>query len=215
MTAIQHHIPAELVRAYVAGRLAHGYALVVAAHVSMCDDCRALLAAEEMAAGAVLELQRPEADAASSDLRDRVLAALDGPAPAEDAGPTPRMGVYPGPVAQALKGRAPRWRHLGAGIRQAILHADAEGSARLLWIPQGKAVPDHVHKGLELTMVLQGSFRDETGRFGVGDVEVADASLEHTPIAEPGETCICLAATDAPLRFQGLVPRLLQPLFRI
>jgi putative transcriptional regulator len=27
-----------------------------------------------------------------------------------------------------------------------------------------------------------------------------------------GEDCICLAATDAPLRFRGLIPRLAQPL---
>jgi putative transcriptional regulator len=27
--------------------------------------------------------------------------------------------------------------------------------------------------------------------------------------------CICAAATDAPLRFRGLIPRLLQPILRI
>lgn len=63
--------------------------------------------------------------------------------------------------------------------------------------------------------MLQGSFSDETGRFGVGDLEIADEELEHTPIADVGDACICLAATDAPLRFWSFVPRLLQPLFRI
>ena len=86
---------------------------------------------------------------------------------------------------------------------------------RLLYIPPGQAVPDHSHGGLELTLVLQGSFRDDTGRFGVGDLEVADQTLEHTTIADTGAPCICLAATDAPLRFTTLIPRLLQPLFRI
>jgi putative transcriptional regulator len=77
------------------------------------------------------------------------------------------------------------------------------------------AVPDHGHNGIELTLVLQGAFRDETGRFGVGDLEVADDTLDHTPIAERGAPCICLAATDAPLKFKSLIPRLLQPLLRI
>ena len=76
-------------------------------------------------------------------------------------------------------------------------------------------MPDHSHNGLELTLVLQGSFSDATGRFGVGDLEIADEDLEHTPVADPGDACICLAATDAPLRFRAIVPRLLQPLFRI
>lgn len=77
------------------------------------------------------------------------------------------------------------------------------------------AVPDHGHRGTELTLVLQGAFRDETDRFGPGDVEIATEELEHTPVAEPGLDCICLAATDAPLRFNALIPRLLQPFLKI
>jgi putative transcriptional regulator len=85
----------------------------------------------------------------------------------------------------------------------------------LLYIPAGQSVPDHGHRGLELTLVLQGAFRDQTNRFGPGDLEIATEADQHTPIAEAGADCICLAATDAPLRFSGLIPRLLQPLFRI
>jgi putative transcriptional regulator len=34
-------------------------------------------------------------------------------------------------------------------------------------------------------------------------------------VAEAGADCICLAATDAPLRFNKLIPRMAQPFFRI
>ena len=81
---------------------------------------------------------------------------------------------------------------------------------RLLRIPAGTAVPDHGHHGTELTLVLQGAFTDEEDRFGAGDVEVANEDLHHTPVADEGMDCICLAATDAPLRFNGLVPRIAQ-----
>ena len=104
---------------------------------------------------------------------------------------------------------------MGMGMRQSILSSGREGSVRLLYIPPGQAVPDHSHNGLELTLVLQGSFSDETGRFGVGDLEFADQQLEHTPVSDVDVPCICLAATDAPLRFKLMLPRLLQPLFRI
>lgn len=212
MKGITHHIPQTMIRAYAAGSLPHGFSLVVAAHVSKCDECRAMLEAEEAAGGAVLDtLDAPEMN--GDALRDRLLSMLDEPQPVE-AEVRP-MGIYPGPVAHALGGKEPRWRKLGGGIRQTILSADAEGSVRLLYIPAGEAVPDHGHKGTELTMVLQGSFSDETGHFGVGDVEVADEELDHTPVAGMVEPCICLAATDAPLRFHALVPRLLQPIFRI
>jgi putative transcriptional regulator len=116
---------------------------------------------------------------------------------------------------EALKGKQPRWKSLGMGVRQSILSDRHDGSVRLLYIPPGHAVPDHSHNGLELTLVLQGSFSDDTGQFTVGDLEVADQALEHTPVADAGAPCICLAATDAPLRFNSIVPRILQPLFRI
>ena len=212
MTDIIHHIPEHLIRVYAAGNLPQGFSLVVAAHVSQCDECRARLEAEEAAGGAVLEALAPVAEGEDALLAS-VMAALDAPAPRETT--CARDGIYPSPLVQALGGRPPRWRPLGGGIRQMILNADREGSARLLFIPAGEAVPDHGHNGLELTMVLQGSFHDETGHFGIGDVEVAGADLDHTPIAGAGEACICLAATDAPLRFNSFLPRLLQPVFRI
>ncbi|MGB1033531.1 MAG: transcriptional regulator, partial [Primorskyibacter sp.] len=34
-------------------------------------------------------------------------------------------------------------------------------------------------------------------------------------IADVSEACICLAVTDAPLRFTSFLPRLLQPFLRI
>lgn len=211
MNTVTHHIPESLLAAYAAGSLAYPYELVVATHVSMCATCRASLEAHNIAGGLVLEDSAPSS--VSSGLRDQLMAQLDDPV---DPTPAPsRFGIYPAPVAEALKRRPPRWKSLGMGVKQSILNAGRQGSVRLLHIPSGQAVPDHGHNGLELTLVLQGSFSDDAGRFGVGDVEVADQSVEHTPTADEGDPCICLAATDAPLRFLSLVPRLLQPLFRI
>lgn len=212
MKTITHHIPDSLLAAYAAGSLPHGFALVVAAHVSMCDECRARLGAHEALGGAVLDSS--SAADVSDDLKIRLLDMLDAPA-AEEPPRMQRSGIFPSPVMEALKGLPPKWKTLGMGVRQSILHRDAGSSVRLLYIPPGMAVPDHGHNGLEMTMVLQGAFRDETGRFGVGDVECANDDLEHTPVAEDGDACICLAATDAALRFNAFVPRMLQPLFRI
>lgn len=212
MNEIRHHVPDPMMRDYATGALDYPFGLVVASHVSLCDECRARLHSHEALGGAALE----EAAAAdlSSGLRAAVLSRLDA-APPAPAAPPRRSGIYPGPLVEALKGAPPRWKSLGLGVRQCILHAGAEGSVRLLHIPAGQAVPEHGHNGIELTLVLQGSFVDETDRFGVGDLEVADNDLTHVPVAGPGAPCICLAATDAPLRFKGLMPRLTQRLFRI
>lgn len=214
MSQIKHHIPEPMMMAYAAGSLENPFALVVAAHVSLCDECRARLGAYEAVGGAMLE---GEASAQITDaMKQSVMAMLDAPEPEEEPEvENVRSGVYPGPVMQALKGSPPKWKSVGGGVRQTILQADQNGSVRLLYIPPGKAVPDHGHGGTELTLVLQGAFRDETGYFGTGDVEAADDTLEHTPIAEPGDPCICLAATDAPLKFNAFIPRVLQPFIRI
>lgn len=211
MSAITHHIPDSMMAAYASGTLPHPFAMVVATHISLCADCRSAFGAYQTIGGALLESSANVA--VSGGLKSNLMAMLDETAPPEplyDA-----QGIYPSPVMEALKGKPPRWKTLGMGVKQSILSESGGGSVRLLYIPSGQAVPDHSHNGLELTLVLQGSFSDETGRYGVGDVEIGDEDLEHTPIADAGEPCICMAATDAPLRFNAFVPRLLQPLFRI
>ncbi|MEP5153040.1 ChrR family anti-sigma-E factor [Planktotalea sp.] len=211
MSAITHHIPDSMIAAYASGNLPQPFAMVVASHISVCTECRAALGAHQTVGGALIE--QSDEIAISADMKNNMMALLDEPVtpkPVYDA-----KGVYPGPVMQALKGKPPRWKSLGMGVKQSILAQEGSGSVRLLYIPAGQAVPDHSHNGLELTLVLQGSFSDETGRFARGDVEIGDTDLEHTPIADAGDPCICLAATDAPLRFNALIPRLLQPLFRI
>jgi len=211
MPAITHHTPDALLFAYAAGSLPAPFGLVVATHISLCLECRAAYEAHQAAGGVVLE--SVDAMALSEGLKSSVFDMLDRPANHE---PThKRSDIYPGPVMDSLEGKPPRWKPLGYGVRQSILSSGPDGSVRLLQIPSGQAVPDHSHQGIELTLVLQGSFSDETGRFGVGDLEVADHELKHTPTADVGDACICLAATDAPLKFTSLLPSLLQPLFRI
>jgi putative transcriptional regulator len=212
---IQHHISNPLLMRYAAGSLPEAFGLVVATHVSLCDTCRAQLGAFDALGGAVMD-----ADDAIAPLSEGAFAALmgrlEGPAPEEPPRAT-RHGIFPGPLVDYVGGGLAdvKWKSLGQGLRQAILPTAAGASARLLYIPAGRAVPDHSHGGLELTLVLQGAFSDCEGRYGVGDVDIAGEAVDHTPIAEAGADCICLAATDAPLKFRGVFPRLLQPLFRI
>ena len=212
MTEIQHHLTEDLIAAYAAGTLGHAFSVVVAAHLSLCDECRSQLEAHEHLGGAVLEDLTQET--VSVGLKSAVLAGIDLPAPPEPTRIT-RSGIYPSAIMTALKGRPPKWKPVGGGIRQCIIEQGAEGSLRLLYSPPGRAVPDHGHGGLELTLVLQGSFHDASGAFKAGDVEVATEDVQHVPIAGEGMACICLAASDAPLRFRGWLPRLLQPMFRI
>lgn len=210
----KHHIPDQVIAAYAAGTLPEAFALVVASHASMCDTCRASIDSYESVGGAVLEdmdIVDVSADALSQTLK---LLDMDLPEPE----PKPMAAsIFPAPLAGYVGGgpEKVKWRSVGGGVKQAILPCGGDAVARLLYIPAGMAMPDHSHRGMELTMVLQGSFSDEIDRFERGDVELGDEDLEHTPVANAGEDCICLAATDAPLRFKGLLPRLAQPFLGI
>ena len=212
---IRHHLSDQLLMAYSAGQLPEAFNLVVATHVSLCDECRARLGSFDAVGGALLE--EAEEIVMGEDALTRALARIEG-MPQATRPKAPRMvGIFPAPLADYVGGDLPavRWRKVGGGVRQAILPTGKDATARLLYIPAGTAVPDHGHRGMELTLVLQGAFADESDRFGRGDIEIANEELEHTPVALAGEDCICLAATDAPLRFRGLLPRLAQPLLRI
>lgn len=212
---IRHHLSDQLLMAYSAGQLPEAFNLVVATHVSLCDECRARLGSFDAVGGALLA--EAEEITMGEDALARALARIEGLPQATRSEPLKRAGIFPAPLADYVGGdlSAVRWRKVGGGVRQAILPTGRDATARLLYIPAGTAVPDHGHRGVELTLVLQGAFADENDRFGRGDIEIADEEMEHTPVALTGEDCICLAATDAPLRFRGLIPRLAQPLLRI
>lgn len=205
-----HHAPDAMLAALAAGSLPYPFAALLAAHVSLCDECRSHLDAHRVLGGLVLDDLPPAA--LSSGASDRALADLEDEPPAAAAAP---RGTYPPPLAAFVGQEGPRWRSLGFGAKQAMLWSGPSGTLRLLLIPAGQAVPEHGHRGLELTLVLSGAFSDATGLFQAGDLEVADEALGHTPHATDEAPCICVAATDAPLRFRAVIPRLLQPIFGI
>ena len=198
---------------YAAGKLPEAFNLVVATHITLCDECRARLGAFEAVGGALLE----DADTVemSADM-DAIFAKID--ATNSEIQITPAStGVFPSALQDYVGGdlEAVKWRSVGMGVKQAILKTSKTASVRLLRIPAGAAMPDHGHNGTELTLVLKGAFKDEHDRFARGDIEVATEDDHHTPIAEAGEDCICLSATDAPLKFRGLLPRIAQRFARI
>ena len=217
---IRHHVSEQLLLAHACAQLPEAFNLVVATHLTLCDECRARAGSFDALGGAVIDAG--DGVAMADAAIEAAVARITG-CPREVARPPVRRdSVLPVPLIDYVGGGldAVRWRSVGMGVRQAILPTAHTGSgraatARLLYIPAGAAMPGHGHGGLELTMVLQGAFVDAGRRYGPGDVEIADEATQHTPVAAAGADCICLAAADAKLKFSGLLPRLAQPFFRI
>ncbi|MEX0349422.1 MAG: ChrR family anti-sigma-E factor [Paracoccaceae bacterium] len=212
---IKHHLTDELLMAYSAGTLPEAFNLMVATHLSLCDTCRAQAESYDALGGCMLQDTAETVDMADDALAATMALIAGGAAP--DTPARPSCDVLPAPLRDYVGGGVSdiKWKPVGMGVKQAILPTSSAASARLLFIPAGAAVPDHGHKGVELTMVLQGAFSDEVDRFARGDVEIADEDLEHMPVADISADCICLAVTDAPLKFNSLIPKLVQPFLRI
>lgn len=213
---IRHHLNDDLLLDYAAGRLSEGWSLAVACHLAMCPQCREQLALAEATAGVMLEELAPVEgpDDSWEQLKTRLVTA-----PQDNATPIrrPASATLPEPLRSYLGGDLDtiKWRNLGNAKQVLIKTDDPSTQVRLLCIAAGKPVPEHSHGGRELTVVLKGSFHDEVDRFGPGDIEDADGSLTHQPVADEHEDCICLAITDAPLKFSSRLVRLVQPILGI
>lgn len=211
----RHHVSDDLLLSYAAGSLAEGWSLAVATHLSLCADCRTRLAVAEAAGGQLLDTLgvEPVSDKSWSAVRAR----LGAPARAESAAQPP-TAILPRPLRDYIGGDLDqvRWKMLGKGAAQLRLKtADGTTQVRLLKIPAGKPVPEHSHRGRELTVVLTGAFHDGETLFARGDMEDADDSIQHVPTATDEADCICLAVTEAPLRFTSWIVRALQPILGI
>jgi putative transcriptional regulator len=217
--SIQHHPSAPTLLAYASGRLDEGLALAVATHSAWCAPCRETVEAAEAAGGLLLSEAAPEN--LSPELLARTLDALERRPGlvAADARPAPAGSSLAAlDLPQPLLGYldrlgAQRWRRLGPGVRQIALmpRTGGGGTVRLLRIDPGMNMPRHGHAGMELAVVLKGAYRDEIGRFGRGDLADLDDETRHQPRADAAEGCICLIATERPLRFESRLLRWVQP----
>jgi putative transcriptional regulator len=209
------HLSDAILLDYAAGNLSEGWSLAIATHIALCPACRNRVLAAEAIGGAMIETIEPAP--VGEDILAATLARIetDAPAPAPRR-PAPPNSVFPEPLRSYLgNGAGIAWRKLSPSAQTFIIPTgDRSTTARLLKIAAGAAMPVHSHRGRELTLVLQGAFQDEGGMFVRGDIEEADEEVEHQPIAVAGEDCICLAVTDARLKFRG-IPRLFQPFLGI
>lgn len=216
--SILHHLEDDILLEYAAGTLAEGFSIAVATHLALCPECRAQYRLIESAGGALLETIDPT-DAGEESWETLKARIADAPRPASErrvrvSGTAP---VLPEPLRSYVGSDADRirWKSLPGGAQFIIPTRDGRSVARLLRIPAGQPVPEHTHRGREMTLVLSGAFRDGDEVFSRGDIEVADGSVTHQPVATPEAECICLAVTEAPLKFKSWLVRLVQPVLGI
>ena len=214
------HPSEELLQAYAAGHLEEELSLLVATHSALCPDCRREIEGFEAVGGALMERLEPGAlaDGALERVMDRLDdLEIDVKIPAGAANPGAAGDILvPEPLRSYLGGNLSHldWKTRGGVSEVDLLPQREKVRTRLLNIKAGSAVPQHTHDGAEMTLVLKGGFSDEHGHYLRGDVSVADNQIDHRPVADADEDCLCITVTDAPLRFTGPVGRWLNMFVR-
>jgi putative transcriptional regulator len=173
---------------YSAGTLPAGPAFVVAAHLALQPSANDLVGVFDAAGGSLLDELKPQDLAMPPWL-------LDGTQePTKIVSEAPDMAHVLSSLDQG------RWKRNLAGM---LVKPVPGVAAQLLKLEAGRSVPHHGHHGLELTLVLSGSFGDGHGVYKRGDLVIQDEDSEHQPCAMANSDCICLISQTAPVRLNG------------
>ncbi|MDE1567474.1 ChrR family anti-sigma-E factor [Aquabacter sediminis] len=211
--SVRHMPSEETLLSYAAGALKAPEAVVVSAHLALCQDSRSWVRTLSHVGGHLLE-ELPEEDL-SGDALARALARIDSDGGAvKVAPPVNDMAELPPSLRHLPLGR---WRWMGPGVsaRNVLVPSDGGSRAFLLKIAPGCKMPQHSHAGSEYTCVLSGSYEDESGTFGPGDFEEADEAVDHRPVVNSQDPCICLIALEGQIQPSGPFGWLMRPFVRL
>jgi putative transcriptional regulator len=173
---------------YAAGTLPAGPAFVVAAHLALQPTANKVVDVFDAAGGSLLD--------------DLVPIAIRKPAWLQTLDAEPKQSNDDATeIARVLSSLDHgKWKRNLAGM---LIKPVPGVDAQLLKLEAGRSVPEHGHHGLELTLVLSGSFGDGHGIYRRGDLVVQDEDSHHQPCAVADHDCICLISQTAPVRLNG------------
>lgn len=191
-----------LLAGYAAGALPKALHALVGAHLELSPQSRDYVSALEASLGRSFESEQTAKVAHRDERLDAIFALDAAPVRAANAAVPKSLEHFFGKSFDEMT-----FRTVLPGVKECRVPTDDGTTAVLYRIRAGKKMPQHTHEGSEYTLVIRGAFSDVTGRYGRGDVAISDEDLDHTPIAEAGEECLCFAVMDAPLRLTGPIGR--------
>ncbi|GAB4576849.1 MAG: anti-sigma-E factor ChrR [Roseibium sp.] len=205
----------ELLAGYAAGTLSYPAQALVGAHLELSDRNRGYVSSLESLAGAGLDAADPVELSDRESLLSAIFSGEAGDLNDNQPGGKQRSSV-PDSLRTIIGSSMEElpWKTLLPGVKECKFGEIDGCDTSLLWVRAGRAMPSHTHHGTELTLVLQGGFRDQDGHYETGDVAFADGDVDHKPVADAGEDCICFAVTAGSLELTGPIGRWFAPFMR-
>ncbi|MCI2285837.1 ChrR family anti-sigma-E factor [Colwellia sp. MSW7] len=217
---IKHHPKFELIQSFVDGDLPASLSAGIAIHADMCSKCQQTIAqlTEQVAEASFEEafldrfiVAEQEEAMCFEDMIEQITQTDELSHTQVIADKTVVFNNKPYTLPHALHNMPlGKTANIGKLARARIQLNENEIHTSLLQIQPGGGVPEHTHKGFELTLLLEGSFHDEQGEYVKGDFIMLDASHQHHPISEEG--CLCYTVANDALRFTQGINKLLNPI---
>ena len=222
---IKFHPDQKTLHDYAVGVLSPAESLIVAAHCDMCSACHTFVTRVEQD-----EAQKWLENESHRDYEDAFPSGSDMVALITSSD-VQRPPVHMSSFTEArtstleLDGRVftlPRtlrkyasktgnWSGLVGKLWQAPVEMGCSGAANFIYMAKGGSVPEHTHRGTELTLVINGKFEDGINEYQSGDFVALDSHHVHSPRASSAEGCLVFSIVDQPLHFTSGIARLLNP----
>lgn len=222
---ITHHPDDNLLTEYSSGSLANALGVVVCAHLQTCPHCRKRVEQLNKLGAAILNQSVAEAVEPESfeQLMARIRSASTESSSVEKSSSLealhpvyakdPLLKNVPKVIAKLLpRDGKLKWERVSGALTTARLKAgQSQYEVAFQRISSGGRVVEHDHRGLEVTMVLCGSFSDEDGVYNQGDFLVRNPGEVHRPTATQNQDCLCISVVEAPVKVTGLFGKLVNP----
>jgi putative transcriptional regulator len=220
---IKHHPKFELIQAFVNGDLPASLSAGISMHADLCSICQQKIS---LLTDQVAELNfnesiliRKNDDPTNEDVStidfDQMIDNITGSndvyvkqvVETKTISFKDKSYNLPSVLNNMMLGKT---AHIGKLARKRIQLDENEIHTNLLHMEPTGSVPQHTHKGFELTLLLEGSFHDEKGEYVKGDFIMLDGEHVHNPISNSG--CLCYTVANDAMHFTQGINKLLNPI---
>lgn len=221
---INYHPDQQLLSLHAKGELPLSMSIAISAHVELCQHCQQQLDKmtvtlseqqfEQQDVKSLTALEENNSlDALLNQLLSSTLDQLDSE-PVKESAPIDNSITIKGqhyPLPRVFRNQIKAsWQGIGKVSRLRLDTGEPQARASLLHIDANGEIPDHTHKGSELTLLLAGEFSDCYNSYKPGDFMLLDKGHQHSPKTVEG--CLCYTIVDAPLYFTKGFSKLLNPI---
>ncbi|MBU3003590.1 ChrR family anti-sigma-E factor [Paraglaciecola arctica] len=203
---------------FSAGNCETAMALMISAHVDMCPQCQqdcieiqAELAKELFSPQTVIEpLDSQYLDMVSKITELPIVDNLESIANNATIELDGKFFELPRALRKYAKNTG-NWSRLVGKLWQAPVDLGDIGKANFIYMEKGGRVPEHTHKGTEMTLVIDGQYGDGIAEYDCGDFTLMNNRHKHLPHSEADDGCLVFTIVDQPLHFTAGIARLLNP----